>query len=685
LIQQYDSLDNLYRHVSEIKGKRGEDLQKFKEQAYLSKRLATLHEDVPLNLMYEECRKSPFNEEKCRALFEELEFHRLLEEFGGGKTKTLATEAYHLVVEEKDFTSFLERLKTAKRFAFDTETTSLDPLKARLVGLSFALEPGEAYYVPVGHRTDEKQLELPKVLDALRPLLEDPGREKIGQHVKYDTHVLRNHGVEVQGARFDTMIASYLLDPAMSHKLDSLAARLLNHKMISYEEVAGKQGDFSMVSLEKATAYSGEDADATLRIFEIFQEKLKAEGLETLFAEVEMPLTEVLLKMERRGIKLDRAFLTNLQKEFGDRILRQEEKVRQLAGGDFNLQSPKQLAVILFEKLNLPVMRKTKTGYSTDVDVLTELSKLHDLPKEILEHRSLTKLKSTYVDALLNIADPETDRVHTSFNQTIAETGRLSSSDPNLQNIPIRSEDGAKIRRAFIAEAGFELMSADYSQIELRVLAHLSEDPLLLEAFAKNLDVHRITAASIFGVSEALVTSAMRGAGKTVNFAVIYGQTPFGLSQQLNVPQQQAKKYIEQYFQKYAGVKAYRDRILEEARAKKEVRTLMGRRRFVPEIDSKNTMARNFAERIAFNTVVQGTAADIIKKAMVELDREMTKQKLRSHMLLQVHDELVFEAEKSEKAALSKLIREKMGGAVKFRVPLSVEVGEGANWAEAHG
>jgi DNA polymerase I len=523
-------------------------------------------------------------------------------------------------------------------------------------------------------------------LNSLKLVLENPKIEKYAQNFKYDAHIMSNYGVQVRGLSCDSMLASYLLDPATSHKLDSLALRYLNHRMISYEEVTGKKsgGDFAQVDLQAACAYSSEDADVTLQLSELFLKQIREEGFQKLFEEIEIPLTFVLLKMERQGIKVDRKFLLQLQEEFGDRIAKQVEKIGNLAGEPFNIQSPKQLGTILFDKLKLPVQKKTKTGYSTDVDVLTELAKVHELPKEILEFRSLAKLKSTYVDALLILADSKTDRIHTSFNQTIAETGRLSSSDPNLQNIPIRSEDGAKIRQAFIAEQGFTLMSADYSQIELRILAHLSKDKLLIKAFLENLDIHRLTAASIFQVAEEMVTPNMRAAGKTVNFAVVYGQTPFGLSQQLNVTQQQAKNYIDQYFMKYEGVRKYRDAILEAAREKKEVRTLMGRRRFVPDIVSKNTMAKNFAERIAFNTVIQGTAADLIKKAMVAIDRKIEQQNLKSRMLLQVHDELVFEVPATESASMKRLIREEMEGVIPCEVPLRVEIGEGPNWSEAH-
>ena len=681
LIQTFGSMEQLYERLGEVSGKKAGDLKTHRDQAFLSKRLATLRLDAPVEFSYASFVKQEPKLEECKAVFAELEFHNLLKEFGGF-TPSLPTGKYRLIDSAAAFQEWMKSFRVP--FAFDTETTSLDSLKARLVGLSFAFGAGEACYLPLGHSGEEGQLESQSVLQHLKPWLENPQVPKYAQHFKYDAQVLRNYGVEVRGLACDTMLASYLLDPAASHKLDNLAARYLEHKMISFEEVAGKTGDFSKVPLQQAAAYSCEDADVTWRLAELFQTQLAEQGLEALFRDVEIPLCFVLAAMERRGIKLDREFLLQLQVDFGRRIQERESEIHRLAGDSFNIQSPKQLAVILFEKLGLPAQRKTKTGYSTDVDVLTELAKLHELPKEILEYRSLVKLKSTYVDALLNILDPVTHRVHTSFNQTVAETGRLSSSDPNLQNIPIRSEDGAKIRRAFVAETGHVLLSADYSQIELRILAHLSEDPALGQAFAEGLDVHRRTAAGIFNIHESLVTPAMRSAGKTVNFAVVYGQTPFGLAQQLGVTQSQAKKYIDQYFEKYAGVRDYRERVLAEARKKKEVRTLLGRRRFVPDIVSGNALSRNLAERIAFNTVIQGTAADVIKKAMVEIFSEITARKLKSGMLLQVHDELVFEAENSEVQDLRTLVKMKMERSLDLRVPLQVEIGTGANWAEAH-
>ncbi len=685
LIQKFGSLDELYEQLNKVPGKKQEILKKFRDQAYLSKRLVTLCDEVSVSGSLEDFVRREPHAEECRKLFEELEFHRLLEGFGGAKP-TLPKKGYQLVQSDQDFRDFLKKLRGSNAFAFDTETTSLDTSQAKLVGLSFALKPGEAYYLPVGHRTQETQLDLEKVLRGLKEILEDSKIKKYAQNFKYDAAVLANYQIKVQGLVCDTMLAAYLLEPASSHRLDFLSLKYLNHKMISFTEVTEKVsgGNFAEVSLQDAANYSCEDSDVTFQLAERFQEELKKEKLGKLLTELEQPLTEVLMKMEGWGVQVDIPFLKSLQKEFGERMAQKEKYIYELAGEKFNIQSPKQLGFILFEKLKLPALKKTKTGFSTDVDVLTDLSKSHRLPQEILDFRSLAKLKSTYIDALILLGTDDPHRIHTSFNQTVAETGRLSSSDPNLQNIPIRTEDGAKIRRAFIAEQGFTLMSADYSQIELRILAHLSEDPVLLDAFKENLDIHRLTAAGIFNVKESLVTAPMRGAGKTVNFAVIYGQTPYGLSGQLGVSQTEAKKYIDQYFEKYKGVYAYREKILAQAREQGEVRTLLGRRRFVPEITSKNFASRGLGERIAFNTVIQGTAADIIKQAMLAIDRQMIREKLSSRMLLQVHDELIFELENSERDRMKDLVRDAMENVVNFRIPLKVDMGVGKNWGEAH-
>jgi DNA polymerase I len=689
LIQQFGSMEALYARLEELKGKRKEILEQNKEQAFLSRRLATIDMNVPIEYRFEDFTLDEPDHAGLYELFKELEFSRLLSQIK--VPKRITTQDYILVSDFETLNRLVQELTACQEFAFDTETTSLNPMEAELVGLSFSTCEGKAYYIPVGHREGgqgkiQGQLPLETVLQALKPLLEDPSKGKVAQNFKYDYQILKQAGIETRGLVCDTMVAAYLLEPSGVHNLDHLSRTYLDHSTITYEEVTGgKKGiSFAEVSLEKALEYSGEDADVAFRLCRFLSPKIREEGLEGIFREIELPLVPVLARMELHGIKIDRKFLDELGREFSRRIERSEEEIRRLAGEDFNINSTKQLAAILFEKLKLPVFRKTKTGYSTDMDVLTELAKVHDLPKEILAYRSLAKLKSTYIDALLDLADPKTDRIHTSFNQTVAETGRLSSSDPNLQNIPIRTEDGAKIRKAFIAESGFQLISSDYSQIELRVLAHLSADPSLVEAFQKEEDVHRITAASIFGLPPLEITPAMRSAGKTVNFAVIYGQTPFGLSQQLGIPPAKAKEYIDQYFTKYRKVQEYREKVLAEAREKEVVHTMYGRRRRIPDMRSKNPNVRGFAERIAFNTVIQGTAADLIKIAMIRIDEELRKQNLKSRMLLQVHDELVLEAHESELEKVEDLVRREMESVAKLSVPIKVEVGVGRSWAEAH-
>jgi DNA polymerase-1 len=686
LIQQFGSINELYEKLEEVKGKRKEILAQNKEQALLSRRLVTIDTAVPLEYSVEDFNLSEPDGVQLYELFKTLEFHRLITQFNLQPRK-LSTHDYFLVNDLEKLNQLVQELKEAKEFSLDTETTSLNPLEANLVGLSFSPREGRAFYIPMGHYDPNfPQLFQKEVLLPLKSILEDSSQPKYAQNFKYDYQVLKKAEIEVAGLYCDTMIAAYLLEPSGNHNLDYLSQHYLEHKTITYEEVTGgkKNSSFAEVPIQKALEYSGEDADVTLRLAKILMPKLEEEKLDRLFREIELPLVTVLADMELAGIKIDRPFLNNLQKEFNDRIRASEFKIYQLAGSEFNINSTKQLGQILFEQLKLPVQRKTKTGYSTDVDVLTELAKWHDLPREILEYRSLAKLKSTYIDALLNIANPKTDRVHTSFNQTVAETGRLSSSDPNLQNIPIRTEDGKKIRQAFVADEGYQLLSADYSQIELRVLAHLSEDPLLLEAFQKEEDVHRRTAASIFGLPPDQVSVTMRSVGKTVNFAVIYGQTPFGLSGQLGIPPQKAKEYIDNYFEQHKKVREYREKIFSEAREKQVVYTMYGRHRRVPDILSKNPNVRSFAERIAFNTVIQGTAADLIKLAMIHINQKVRTRNLKSKMLLQVHDELVFEIWEPELEEMKKLICDSMEGVAKLKVPIKVEMGVGKNWAEAH-
>lgn len=687
LIQEYGSLEGALASAKSIKGKFGEKLQEFADQARLCKELATIETEVPIPYDLKDFQLGDPNHQVIKTLFEELEFRKFLSELA--PQKTLSSKDYHLVLSEEELKKTAARLETCKGFAFDTETTSLDTMKANLVGLSLSCQTGEAYYIPVGHLYlgAPAQLSWELIGRYLKPVLENPKIPKYAQNAKYDYEILKRHGITVAGLAVDTLIAAYLLNPETVHNLDQLAHTYLEHKTTTYEEVTGtgkKQINFSEVAVETARDYSGEDADVTFRLTEILVPQLQEQDLMPLFHEIEMPLVEVLAKMEVTGVKVDTGQLKKTSAEYAILLKEIEQKAYEVAGCQFNLSSPKQLADVLFGKMKLPPVRKTKTGYSTDVEVLTELAKIHEVPKILLQHRSLSKLKSTYLDALVGLVNAETGRIHTSFNQTIAATGRLSSSDPNLQNIPIRSEEGRRIREAFIAERGNILLSADYSQIELRILAHLSRDKTLLEAFAADKDIHRATAAKIFDVAESQVTGAMRSAGKTVNFAVLYGQGAFSLSQQLEVDIQEAEKYIQNYFAQHAGVKALKDKILEQAKHKKQVRTLFGRLRHFPDIESSNKNVRSMAERVAFNTVFQGTAADLIKKAMIHIHQKIEERFPEARMIIQVHDELVFEVPEKTIRPFSSLVKEEMEGVANLAVPLKVDVGVGKNWAEAH-
>ncbi len=687
LIQEYGSLESTLAHAKSIKGKLGEKLQEFADQARLCKELATIEIEVPIQYDLKDFQLGEPDHQAIKTLFEELEFRKFLSELA--PQKTLSAKDYHLVLSEEELEKIAAKLKNCRGFAFDTETTSLDTMKADLVGLSLSCQAGEAYYIPVGHLYlgVPAQLSWELIKRYLKPVLEDPKIPKYAQNAKYDYEILKRHGVTVAGLAVDTLIAAYLLNPETIHNLDQLAHTYLEHKTTTYEEVTGTgkaQINFSEVTVETARDYSGEDADVTFRLTEILVPQLHRQNLMPLFEEIEIPLITVLAKMEMTGVKVDTRQLKKTSAEYAILLKDIEQKVYEEVGCQFNLNSPKQLADVLFEKMKLPPIRKTKTGYSTDVEVLTELAKGHEVPKILLQHRSLSKLKSTYLDALVEIVNPETGRIHTSFNQTIAATGRLSSSDPNLQNIPIRSEEGRRIREAFIAEKGNRLLSADYSQIELRILAHLSHDKTLLEAFAAEKDIHRATAAKIFDVSESEVTHAMRSAGKTVNFAVLYGQGAFSLSQQLEVDIQEAEKYIQNYFAQHAGVKSLKETILAQAREQKLVRTLFGRLRHFPDIESSNKNVRSMAERVAFNTVFQGTAADLIKKAMIRIHGRIEEAFPQAKMIIQVHDELVFEVPEKMMKAFSSMVKEEMEGVAKLAVPLKVDVGVGDNWAQAH-
>lgn len=689
LVQTFGSVAGLYEKVDTItKKKQKENLINNKEQALLSLKLVTIDTQAPLTFDDELfAKKEPDNNALAR-LFIELEFRQLQQSFPlkadhSGKT-------YSAVFEETDLDKLIQELSESKIFAIDTETTSINPMLADLVGISVSTKPHTAVYIPFGHRYvgAPEQMSCQAVLAKLKPILEDPNIHKIGQNIKYDWMVFKRNGVDLKGVVFDTMLASYLINPSkQSHGLDSIALDFLGHKTISYEEVAGKgsQG-FDTVSVDKAIPYACEDADITLLAYYYFQPLLEKAGLTKLFEDVEMPLIRVLMSMEMCGIRIDAEKLRTLSQLFAEQLGALEKQVYALAGETFNINSSQQLGHILFEKLKLPTQKKTKkkTGYSTDVAVLTTLSAKHELPAIVLQHRSLSKLKSTYTDALLDLVHPQTGRIHTSFNQTVTATGRLSSSDPNLQNIPIRTEQGREIRKAFVPNDGCCFLAADYSQIELRILAHCSDDPILIQSFKDDEDVHRRTALEVFQVLPEFVTPELRRQAKAINFGIIYGMTPFRLANELGISQKMAKNYIDGYFNRYKGVKQFIDQTIETARKTQITSTLLGRIRHIPDINRTNANQRWFAERIAVNTPIQGTAADLIKLAMIKIDAEIRKQQLTSAMLLSVHDEIVLEVPEDELSTVKKIVLQLMENVWDLQVPLKVNVGIGQNWAEAH-
>jgi len=690
LIQEFKSLDELLARAAEVKGKNGEKLQAFAEQARLSRRLATIDCQVPLTYSYDDLAVSSPDNQRLAQLFKEYGFTTLMKELTSAPT--LSSESYRTVLTTADFTALLGELQQAPVFAVDLETTSLNPLEAEIVGISVSFRDHEAYYIPVGHHYlgAPEQLPRAKVLAELQPLLTDPAKRKIGQNLKYDYQVLRRAGIEMEGIWSDTMLASYLLNPSRtSHGLDSLAVEFLDHKMISYAEVAGKgkeQKNFAEVEVERASVYSCEDADATLLLHQLFLPRLTEAGMEQLYFELEVPLLKIIAEIELAGVKLDLKLLRELSDGFGAQLTALELDIFRLAGQEFNINSPKQMGEVLFDKLGLAVGKKTKTksGWSTNVDELERLAVDHEIARLILSYRSLAKLKSTYADALPKMVDPSTGRVHTSYNQAVTNTGRLSSSEPNLQNIPVRSEEGRKIRRAFVAEAGHLLLSADYSQIELRVLAHLSEDRVFCEAFARDEDIHTRTASEVFDIMPGLVSAEMRRQAKTINFGVIYGQTPFGLARELGVSTKVAKAFIDNYFDRHSGARHFLDSCMKEAAAHGHVTTLLGRRLPIPDINSANGNIRAFAERNAVNYPIQGSAADIIKQAMLRVVARMRRDGVQSRLIMQVHDELVFEVPEGEKLLMERLVRTEMEKAVTLRVPLKVDLNFGLNWSEAH-
>ena len=691
LIQDYQSMAKLYQAVDSItKKKQRENLIQYRDQAFLSRDLVIIDTQVPVSDDLSVFEIGPPDQGILAELFKILEF-RQLQQAISAKTD-LSSKDYRAVLETGELTKLVERLKTARIFALDTETTSQNPMVARLVGLSLALQANEAFYIPCAHDYigAPRQLPLAEILKQLGPVLENPAIKKVGQNIKYDWIVLARHGVNLAGVDFDTMVASYLLNPSKrAHSLDQIALDFLGHKTIPFQEVAGKGKNalsFNQVLLEKAVPYACEDADITLMAKDELMPRLEAIGLNSLMTDVEMPLVPVLMRMEMQGASVDIDRLHELSKSFEHQLEALEASIYGLAGEEFNINSSQQLGHILFNKLKLPVVKKTKkkTGYSTDVDVLTQLAEEHEIPALVLKHRTLSKLKSTYADALIDLVNPQTGRIHTSYNQTVTATGRLSSSDPNLQNIPIRSDEGLEIRRAFVPRKGWKLVSADYSQVELRILAHYSDDPILIEAFLENEDIHTRTASEVFQIPPSSITSDLRRQAKAINFGIIYGMSAFGLSRQLGISQKMAQTYIDNYFARYQGVKRFIDQTLMEANRTKRASTLLGRIRLLPDIDSRNRVVRQAAERTAVNTPIQGSAADLIKLAMIQMDVAIRDGQLKSAMLLSVHDELVFEVPPHELDTLTRLAKEIMEGVWDLKAPLTVNVAVGDNWAEAH-
>ncbi len=731
LILEFGSLDQLLARADEVKGKNGEKLREYREQALLSRRLATIECNVPLDVDLDQLTARDPDQEALNEFFKQYGFTTLIKEITG--KATLSTENYHTVTTVLQLESLAAALEQAGEFAFDLETTSLDPRLADIVGLSFSFRDHEAYYIPIGHVTERKPAllkdepvttgdrqtgfdfgspqssppvgsadtetelclvegQLPRctVLSRLRPLLERPDIRKVGQNIKFDLQVLANNGISLAGVWFDTMLASYLLNPSrQGHGLDALAQEHLNHRMISYKDVVGsgrEQKNFAEVDPKTASGYAAEDADATWLLRRKFEPMLAAGNDDKLFHSVEMPLVSILAEMENHGVLLDSSLLNSLSADFAGRMGIREEEIFTLAGERFNLNSPKQMGEVLFGRLGLQTGKKTKgkTGWSTDNEVLTALAEEHEIARLIVDYRGIAKLKSTYTDALPRLVSPRTGRVHTSYNQTVTNTGRLSSSDPNLQNIPIRSEDGRRIRHAFIAPPGHVILSADYSQIELRVLAHLSGDPVFCHAFANDEDIHTRTAAEVFGLFPEMVTPEMRRQAKTINFGIIYGQGAFSLAKQLGIARKTAEEFINTYKERHHGAIAFLDSCIREAEEQGCVRTILGRRLPIPDIASSNGNVLAFARRNAINYPIQGSAADIIKCAMIRVDSRIRSEQRNSRLIMQVHDELVLEVPEEELSGMVQLVEQEMERAVETKVPLKVDISYGANWSEAH-
>ncbi len=708
-LEQYQTLENLVANADKITGKIGENLRASLDQLPLAKQLTTIKTDLNLPYGMADLKKQTIDTEALKEILIQLGFSswvKTLDNQSSPATQDAssatapATEAkptiipgtYETILTQEHFEKWLAELNNAELFAFDTETTSLDYCKAEIVGVSFAVVAGKAAYLPLAHQYPDAPLQLDrtKILAQLKPLLENPNKAKLGQNLKYDAHVLANHGICLQGIAHDSMLESYVLNStATRHNMDDLAKEYLGVTTIHYEDITGKgvkQISFQEVPIEQAAPYAAEDADITLQLHQTLITKLQEQpSLLSLYQDIEMPLLSVLSRIESNGVLIDTGMLSQQSLELASQIVSLEQAAHESAGHAFNLGSPKQLQTILYDQLKLPIRKKTPKGQpSTEESVLQELALEYPLPKLILDYRSLSKLKSTYTDKLPLQVNDKTGRVHTSYHQAVAATGRLSSSDPNLQNIPIRSEEGRKIRQAFIAPAGYKILAADYSQIELRIMAHLSGDAGLLKAFSAGEDIHKATAAEVFGVALEDVTTDLRRSAKAINFGLIYGMSAFGLAQQLGIDNSRAKSYIDLYFARYPGVKNYMDNIRAQAHEQGYVETLLGRRLYLPEIKSKNAARRQYAERTAINAPMQGTAADIIKLAMISTDQWLFKDKPDAKMIMQVHDELVFEVAEDQLENCSNAIRKLMCTAIELNVPLLVDIGIGNNWDEAH-
>ncbi|MEM8844488.1 MAG: DNA polymerase I [Pseudomonadota bacterium] len=699
-LQQYKSLQGVVDNAEEIKGKIGEKLRAAIDQLPLSYDLATIKCDVNLDFGIDDLNMSTVDVPALTDLYKELNFKTWLEELSDSDASDNAASTpekpnekqYQLILTKKDLKAWAKKLKASKLFAFDTETDNLDYMLANLVGMSFSVKAGEAAYLPIAHDYvgAPKQLTLDEVWAELKTIIEDPKQGKVGHNLKYDQSVLARHGIRLQGIDHDTMLESYVFNSTASrHDLDTLCELHLGHKNIKFEEVAGKgvkQITFNQVDLDVALGYAAEDADMSLQLHEFFWpqlEKLKEQV--NLYHTIEVPMVSVLSHLERNGVLIDSKLLATQSKELSKKMIAFQQEAFKSAGQEFNLDSPKQLQTILFEQLELPIIRKTPKGQpSTAEDVLQELAHEYELPELILNYRSLKKLQSTYVDKLPKQICPETGRVHTSYHQAVASTGRLSSTDPNLQNIPIRTEEGRRVRQAFVANKGNVLLAADYSQIELRIMAHLSKDERLVSAFANGEDVHSATAAEVFAVGMAKVTKEQRRAAKAINFGLIYGMSAFGLGKQLGIPRGEAQSYVDLYFQRYPGVKKYMDDTRELAHDQGYVETIFGRRLYLPEINSRNAQRRQYAERTAINAPMQGSAADIIKRAMISIDTWLSNNESAITMIMQVHDELVFEVDKELIESASQQICEHMIAAASLSVPLEVDANAGSNWDEAH-